>query len=141
HRPEHGKRVDAPDGTLRQEFGPEVLGEAHLKKSTLSQIHAAMRDVVMTDSGTGKKARVLGVEVGGKTGTSQVAKMGEDRNRNNRLSLAMRDHAWFIASAPVEAPEIAVACIVQHAGGGGRACAAPAGQQVRAHDFNRTQRR
>src|SRR5207244_10760143 len=128
HRPEHGKRVDAPDGTLRQEFGPEVLGEAHLKKSTLSQIHAAMRDVVMTDAGTGKKARVLGVEVAGKTGTSQVAKMGEDRNRLNRGSETLRDHAWFISFAPVDAPEIAIACIVEHAGGGGGAFAAPAGQ-------------
>ena len=139
YRPYYVKRINAPDGTLREEFGSEVLGEAHLKKSTLSQIHAAMRDVVMTDSGTGKKARVLGVEVGGKTGTSQVAKMGEDRNRLNRGAAVLRDHAWFIAFAPVEAPEIAVACIVEHAGGGGGAFAAPVVQQVLDHYFNRNQ--
>src|SRR5262249_3204069 len=118
---------------------PEVLSEAHLKTSTLTQIRAAMRDVVMTDGGTGKKARVLGVEVAGKTGTSQVVKMGEDRNRNNRGAEAMKDHAWFISFAPVEAPEMAIACIVEHAGGGGGAFAAPVVQRVLEHYFNRNQ--
>jgi len=137
YRPFYVKRVDAPDGTVRAQIEPEVLSEAHLKASTLQQIRSAMRDVVMTDSGTGKKARVLGVEVAGKTGTSQVVKMGEDRAKSNRGAEATRDHAWFIAFAPVDAPEIAIACIVEHAGGGGGAIAAPVVQQVLAHYFNR----
>jgi penicillin-binding protein 2 len=139
YRPFYVKRIEAPDGTLRAEMQPEVLAEAHLKKSTLQQIHSAMRDVVMTESGTGKKARVVGVEVAGKTGTSQVVKMGEDRARSNRGAEVTRDHAWFIAFAPVAAPEIAVACIVEHAGGGGGAIAAPVVQQVLAHYFTRNQ--
>jgi penicillin-binding protein 2 len=137
YRPFYVKRVDAPDGTVREEVEPEVLGEAHLKKSTVDQVKAAMRDVVMTDAGTGKKARVVGVTVAGKTGTAQVAKMGEDRNRLNRGADVLRDHAWFIGFAPVEAPEIAVACIVEHAGGGGGAFAAPVVQQVLQHYFTR----
>ena len=88
---------------------------------------------------SGKKARVVGVEVAGKTGTSQVVKMGEDRARANRGSEVMRDHAWFIAFAPVEAPEIAIACIVEHAGGGGGAIAAPVVQQILTHYFTRTE--
>jgi len=51
----------------------------------------------------------------------------------------MRDHAWFIAFAPFDAPEIAIACIVEHAGGGGGAFAAPVVQQVLAHYFDRNQ--
>jgi penicillin-binding protein 2 len=139
YRPQYMKRVEAADGTLRKQMEPEILGEAHLKKSTLAQVQAAMRDVVMTDSGTGKKARVVGVEVAGKTGTSQVVKMGEDRARSNRGEEATRDHAWFIAFAPVDAPQIAIACIVEHAGGGGGAIAAPIVQQVLAHYFTRNQ--
>jgi penicillin-binding protein 2 len=65
--------------------------------------------------------------------------MGEDRARSNRGAEATRDHAWFIAFAPVEAPEIAIACIVEHAGGGGGAIAAPIVQQVLAHYFTRNQ--
>jgi penicillin-binding protein 2 len=139
YRPFYVKRVAAADGTMEHGYAPEVLGEAHLKPSTLAQVRSGMRDVVMTDAGTGKKARVLGVEVAGKTGTSQVVKMGEDRNRANRGLEATRDHAWFIAFAPVEAPEIAVACIVEHAGGGGGAFAAPVVQQVLQHYFTRNQ--
>ena len=139
YRPYYVKRVEAPDGTLRAEIQPEVLGEARLKKSTLAQIRSAMRDVVMTDDGTGKKGRVVGIDVAGKTGTSQVVKMGSDRNRANRGAELTRDHAWFIAFAPAEAPEIAIACIVEHAGGGGGAIAAPVVQQVLTHYFTRTQ--
>jgi len=98
-----------------------------------------MRDVVMTEEGTGKKARVVGVDVAGKTGTSQVVRMGEDRARANRGAELMRDHAWFIAFAPADVPEIAIACIVEHAGGGGGAIAAPVVQQVLTHYFTRTE--
>ena len=137
-RPFYVKRVVSPDGTVL-EVEPEVLGEAHLKKSTLGQVREGMREVVMSESGTGKKARVPGIVVAGKTGTSQVVKMGEDRARANRGTQVMRDHAWFIAFAPFDAPEIAIACIVEHAGGGGGAIAAPVVQQVLAHYFGRNQ--
>jgi penicillin-binding protein 2 len=139
YRPYYVKRVEAADGTLRAEFQPEVLGEARLKKSTLTQIRSAMRDVVVTEDGTGKRARVIGIDVAGKTGTSQVVKMGADRNRANRGSRVTRDHAWFVAFAPADAPEIAIACIVEHAGGGGGAIAAPIVQQILTHYFTRTQ--
>jgi len=139
YRPFYVKSIDALDGRLRREFEPEVLSVANLKKSTIAQVHAAMRDVVMSDGGTGKKARVLGVEVAGKTGTAQVVKLGEDRARSNKGAEATRDHAWFIAFAPVEAPEIAIAALVEHAGGGGGAIAAPIAQQVLHHYFTRNQ--
>src|SRR2546428_9047005 len=114
-RPFDVKRVGSPDGTVL-EVAPEVLGEAHLKKSTLAQVRAGMREVVMSESGTGKKARVPGIVVAGKTGTSQVVKMGEDRARANRGTQAMRDHAWVIAFAPFDATAIAIACIIWNAG-------------------------
>ena len=139
YRPHYVKRIEAPDGTLRDEVQPEVLGEAHLKKSTLEQVRAGMRDVVMTESGTGKKARVPGIEVAGKTGTAQAVKLGEDRTGTNRGPNAARDHAWFIAFAPYEAPEIAIACIVEHAGEHGGTVAAPMVQQILSHYFGRNQ--
>jgi penicillin-binding protein 2 len=136
YRPYYVKRVEAPDGSTREDFGPEVVGEAGLKKSTLTAVRSGMRDVVMSDNGTGKRARVAGVEVAGKTGTSQVVKLGEGSGHNRE---ATRDHAWFIAFAPFDAPEIAVASIVEHAGGGGGAIAAPIVQQVLQRYFTRGQ--
>jgi hypothetical protein len=66
-------------------------------------------------------------------------KMGEDRARSNKGAQATRDHAWFIGFAPFDAPEIAIACIVEHAGGGGGAIAAPIVQQMLQHYFSRDQ--
>jgi penicillin-binding protein 2 len=137
YRPHYVKRIESADGVVL-DIAPEVMGEAGIKKSTLDQVRSAMRDVVMSDNGTGKKARVPGVEVAGKTGTSQVVKMG-DRERSNKGVKETRDHAWFMSFAPVAAPEIAIACIVEHAGGGGGAIAAPIVQQVLARYFSRGQ--
>ena len=61
------------------------------------------------DSGTGGQARVPGIRVGGKTGTGQNPH-GDD-------------HAVFICFAPVEAPTIAVAVLVENGGHGGSTAA------------------
>jgi len=136
YRPHYVKRIDAPDGSVRRVIEPEVMGHAEVSQKNLEIVREAMRDVVMSDRGTGKKSRLPGVTVAGKTGTAQVVTMGE-RSRSNKGALATRDHAWFIAFAPYEAPEIAVACIVENAGGGGGAIAAPTVRQVLAHYFDR----
>jgi penicillin-binding protein 2 len=63
---------------------------------------------------------VEGIEVAGKTGTSQAVRLKTDRKVNQQLlPREQRDHAWFVSFAPVEGPEIAVACLIEHAGGGG----------------------
>jgi cell division protein FtsI/penicillin-binding protein 2 len=71
--------------------------------------------VVEAPNGTGKLARIRGIEVAGKTGTAQNPH-GED-------------HAWFIAYAPASEPAIAIAVLVENAGGGG-AVAAPLARKV-----------
>jgi penicillin-binding protein 2 len=137
YRPHYVKRIESADGTLREEIEPEILSDAHLKKATIMQVRAAMRDVVMTSAGTGTKARVVGVEVAGKTGTAQAVAMDEGRSGTNKSPHAARDHAWFIGFAPVESSEIAVAAIVEHAGEHGGTVAAPIVQAVMSHYFNR----
>lgn len=63
--------------------------------------------------------------IGGKTGTAQVYQLAEgQRDRQSDVAAHLRDHAWFIAFAPVEAPRIAVAVVVEH-GGLGSKFAAP----------------
>ncbi len=74
-------------------FNPEVL--------RIVQEGLAM----VVSGGTGRQAQVPGILVGGKTGTAENP-IGED-------------HSWFIAFAPVENPQIAVAAIVENSGWGG----------------------
>ena len=73
-------------------------------------------------------ARRIGVDapyrIGGKTGTAQVYKLGKDKDYKNReVPEHLRDHALFIAFAPVEAPRIAIAVVVEHGGAGSKAAA------------------
>lgn len=70
--------------------------------------------------------------VAGKTGTAQVAGMRQDELVAKKLDATpvhLRDHALFMAFAPVNDPQIAIAVVAEHAGHGGSA-AAPVARQV-----------
>jgi penicillin-binding protein 2 len=72
----------------------------------------------------------LPYRMAGKSGTAQVVgiKQGETYNEKE-LGEFQRKHAWFIAFAPADAPQIAVSVLVEN-GGGGSAVAAPVARQV-----------
>jgi len=129
YRPWLVRKVESLDGTLIREYGPEKLRSVPLKKKTLDHIRRALRDVVNGESGTGGRARSQLVEIGGKTGTAQVAEMRGKIVKSEDLSYLIRDHAWFVAIAPVEQAKIAVAVLVEHGGHGGSA-AAPLAKKV-----------
>ena len=73
---------------------------------------------VVNGGGTGAGIRIPGFEIAGKTGTAQVAVLGQDVG-------AKKDHAWFVSFAPAHKPEIAVIGLVENVGFGG-SFAAPA---------------
>jgi len=84
-----------------------------LPPETWAALSAAMERTIA--SGTGGRAQVPGVRVAGKTGTGQNPH-GDD-------------HAVFVCYAPVEAPTIAVAVLVENGGHGG-STAAPIAQKA-----------
>ena len=136
HRPHYIDRLVTPEGAADPTI-PDQVTRLGVRASTITQLQAALRDVVESDHGTGKKARVEGIEVAGKTGTSQAVRLKTDRKVNQQLlPREQRDHAWFVSFAPVEGPEIAVACLIEHAGGGGGAMAAPVVQKVLSYYFS-----
>jgi penicillin-binding protein 2 len=58
-------------------------------------------------------------QAAGKTGTAQVYTVAQNAKYNaSTVAERLRDHAWFIAFAPAEAPRIAVAVLVENAGFG-----------------------
>jgi penicillin-binding protein 2 len=71
----------------------------------------------------------VGYLVAGKTGTAQVFTVSRSEKLTDKEPERLRDHAWFIAFAPVEAPRIAVAVLVEN-GGFGSAAAAPIARKV-----------
>ncbi len=86
--------------------------------------------VVSERHGTGGWARVRGVDVAGKTGTAQVVKQQDERNKKY-IKYWHRDHGWFVAVAPAEHPQIAVAVVIEHGGHGGSAAAPIVGKLLR----------
>jgi len=88
----------------------------------------AMTQVV--ERGTARRIRTDAYRIAGKTGTAQVFTVGQKESyRESQVSERMRDHALFIAFAPVEDPRIALAVIVENGGHGG-SVAAPIARQV-----------
>ena len=127
-RPHLVKRVESATGEVIEETHPEDRSNLPLRKTTLLQVQAALTDVVA--GGTGKNARLRNISVAGKTGTSQVVTLGDKRIKASELPWQQRDHAWFVAYAPTENPQIAIATLVEHAEGGGGAVAAPVTREV-----------
>jgi penicillin-binding protein 2 len=100
---------------------PVVLSRDNWNSENLKEIKQAMLDV--TDSARGT-ARRIGAgspyKIAAKTGTAQVIGIKQnERYIESEVSIRHRDHALFIAFAPVENPEIAVAVIAENGGHGG----------------------
>lgn len=138
YRPRLVNRSTSADGERVTVYPPEVLHHTNIRPETMRLVQAGMNDVVNGKGGTGAKAKLPDILVAGKTGTSQV--ISGTRGKGTVLPRKFRDHAWFIAFAPADAPEVAVACIIEHAGAGGGAVAAPTVRAVLDAYFNITRR-
>lgn len=117
--PHLAREIIDPSGGIVRTFDPEVMSEPMSPRTA-----ATVRDMmvaVVTD-GTGTVAQIPGVDVAGKTGTAQTVE-------------GANPHTWFIAFAPAQNPEIAIAVIVEHGGAfgseaTGAAVAAPIARTV-----------
>ena len=103
-------------------------------------IHA-MQEVVHGARGTARRSGAGSeYQFAGKTGTAQVINIAQDEEYNaDEIPEEFRDHALFIAFAPIEAPEIALAIIVEN-GGSGSTTAAPIARALLDHYFSRQNR-
>ncbi len=123
-RPRLIKRVEDLAGKDLLETSPEVIDSLGLRPGDLRNVQRGMEAVVNEPHGTGGASRLDGVRVAGKTGSAQVVKLKEDRNKNEAtIPYRFRDHALFIAYAPADHPQIAVAVVVEHGMHGGSAAA------------------
>ncbi|MGY1811214.1 peptidoglycan D,D-transpeptidase FtsI family protein [Blastococcus sp. SYSU D00820] len=107
-------QLRAPDLTVLEQTDPEVFSEP-VTPEVAGQLTEMMVSVV--DEGSGRAARIPGIDVAGKTGTAQVAE-------------GVPDHNWFVGFAPADDPQIAVAVFVANGGGTGGDVSAPIARQV-----------
>lgn len=106
YRPHFMKELRDSQGNVVRRYEPEIIRQGKMKPYTHRVLLAAMDSVVNHPGGTGKRGAIPGIRVGAKTGSGEWKK-GE------------KTHAWYAAVAPLEKPEIAVAVIMEAAGGGG----------------------
>lgn len=104
---------------LKLENSPAPVRKMNVRHETFDEIRKSLFGVVNENGGTGWAARSSMTSICGKTGTAQVVGSKKDSLRGAMY----RDHAWFVAFAPYEAPEIALSVMVEHGGHGGDAAA------------------
>ncbi|WP_456431631.1 penicillin-binding protein 2 [Thermosulfuriphilus sp.] len=121
YRPLYLQRVLDPEGREVARVSVEENGRLGLSQETLRRIKKALIGVV--EEGTGEASKMKDILVAGKTGTAQVVRMGKKRVKTEDLPYEYRDHAWFAAYAPADAPEVAVVVLVEHGGHGGSVAA------------------
>lgn len=119
-----------PDGVTSRQT--EEFPDVQINRAHLARVRDGMNGVSNERRGTGYRARIdiKGMELAGKSGTSQVRRitMRERQTtgvlKNEELPWKYRDHALFVAFAPVDNPRYACAVVVEH-GGGGSSVAGP----------------
>ncbi len=112
---------------------PESMG---ISRDALAAVVEGMNRVTNTRRGTAYRARIAEPELAmaGKTGTAQVRRISKSERlkgviKNKDRPWEERDHALFVAFAPVRQPRYAVVTVVEHGGSGSRA-AAPIARDV-----------
>jgi penicillin-binding protein 2 len=116
-RPFLMREVRSSDGTVIAQQNSTVSRTLALDSSVVATLHKSLFEV-MAAGGTGGRASVPNVPVGGKTGSAENPQ-GE------------KTHALFMACAPVDTPVIAIAAVAENAGHGGSVAAPIAGAVLR----------
>ncbi len=137
YRPQIVRETIDSKGNILQAFAPDVIRSIPVSPQNLDTVRQGMRAAVDGAGATAWSLEVPGVEVAGKTGTSEYF---VDRNKDG---LPDRDHegnlpthAWFLSFAPYKNPEIAIAVFVS-GGGEGSATAVPIASEILTYYFNR----
>jgi penicillin-binding protein 2 len=115
---------------LLKDAQPILSKKITMKPETIKAVKRALFGVVHEHGGTGWAARSHVTSISGKTGTAQVVAM---RSGVRHTAESFRDHAWFIAYAPDERPEIAISVLIEHGGHGGGAAAPIAKRAIEAY--------
>ena len=115
----------------REAFAPMGISPAHF-----DIVREGMLKVVNDPKGTAYRARIEepALAMAGKTGSVQVRRISEREHRtgvikNEDRPWEERDHALFVAYAPLERPRYGVAVVVEHGGSGG-SVAAPIARDI-----------
>jgi len=115
---------------LNAELGPQLTGP-FLKPETVQIVEAAMLKCVEDARGTGRRSRIPGYQIIGKTGSAQIMSLDHHKQFANEADIPynFRDHAWYVAAVIDRTPRIAMCILIEH-GHHGSSSAAPLAKDV-----------
>jgi penicillin-binding protein 2 len=117
------REIEDPMTRARRRISSEALDALPFKPEHVEIVTRAMYGV--TQEGTSVRSFAgAPYKSGGKTGTAQAVSIKQNEKYNAaKLEEHQRDHSLYIAFAPLEAPSIAMAIVVENAGFGSEAAA------------------
>jgi len=123
------QKISSPDGNALYEHATITRWVVPLSDEHTGFLRDSLKDVVQDRRGTGRKAFVPGINVKGKTGTTQVISTRDIDLAPDQVPYHERTHAIFVAYVDDMPKKIALAVVVEHGGGGG-ATAAPIARKI-----------
>ena len=120
----------------------EAEAKVEMSQQGVDRVIRAMTAVMSSPRGTARASgQRSAYTMAGKTGTEQVVAIAQDAEYDESiLKEEFRDHALFIAFAPVDEPKIAIAVVIEN-GGSGAGVAAPVARKVMDLFFLKTLKR
>jgi penicillin-binding protein 2 len=140
YQPQLVHHVEDADQNLLRPFTPVISNTLEIDQAVWEIVREGL-DIAVSESGTGDRALLdeLGINVAGKTGTAEYC--DDIALEAGRCDVEEHEtlptHAWFMAYAPTEAPEIVVLTWV-YDGGEGSTEAAPIAKEIMDFYFRRS---
>lgn len=134
YRPRIVHHITDAQGNVVQPFQPQIIRTLSISSENWSLIQQGLEGAVVYGTATG--AQVAGVRVAGKTGTAQFCDDIAWEMGICREGFAQPTHAWFMAYAPVENPQIALIVFIYN-GGEGSTVAVPVAREILDWYFHR----
>ena len=122
-------------GVVQSGIKAEDWPSMGLPEAELRAVREGMWAVVNEPGGTATIAKLImpGVQLAGKTGSSQVRRVSREQRehgfKSENLPWEFRPHALFVAFAPYDAPKYALAVVVEH-GNAGATMAGPIARDI-----------
>ncbi|KWN80901.1 hypothetical protein WM23_20240 [Burkholderia ubonensis] len=117
--PRFVRAIENPTSGAVHVLAPTERNRIDIPQQYLDVVKRAMQSVNMSPSGTAYKVfKDIQFTSAGKTGTSQVFSLHGRKYQRDAVSERLRDHALYVAFAPVDKPRIAIAVIIENGGWG-----------------------
>lgn len=128
YRPQLLYEVRDSEGRVVKTFEPQVIRQLDFDPETIRLIQQGLVDAV--ERGTAQRAQIPGLRVAGKTGTAEFydPRFPPDEKGN------LPTHAWFVAYAPADDPQLAVVVFLYN-GGEGSVSAVPIAAKILRYYF------